>query len=40
VQVVAAMRSEFLDDLRDLPALADVQIEAYVLAPLHREMLR
>jgi WD40 repeat protein/type II secretory pathway predicted ATPase ExeA len=40
VQVVAAMRSEFLDDLRDLPALANVPIEAYVLAPLDREMLR
>jgi conflict system STAND superfamily ATPase len=40
VQVVAAMRSEFLDDLRDLPALAGVPIEAYVLAPLDREMLR
>jgi type II secretory pathway predicted ATPase ExeA len=40
VQVVAAMRSEFLDDLRDFPALAGVPIEAYVLAPLDREMLR
>ncbi|MGH3802024.1 MAG: WD40 repeat domain-containing protein, partial [Pseudonocardiaceae bacterium] len=40
VQVVAAMRSEFLDDLRDLPALDGVPIEAYVLAPLDREMLR
>ncbi|MGH3700582.1 MAG: TIR domain-containing protein, partial [Pseudonocardiaceae bacterium] len=40
VQVVAVMRSEFLDDLRDLPALAGVPIEAYVLAPLDREMLR
>jgi hypothetical protein len=40
VQVVVAMRSEFLDDLRDLPALAGVPIEAYVLAPLNREMLR
>ncbi|MGH3755570.1 MAG: TIR domain-containing protein, partial [Pseudonocardiaceae bacterium] len=40
VQVVAAMRSEFLDDLRDLPALAGVAVEAYVLAPLDREMLR
>ncbi len=40
VQVIAAMRSEFLDDLRDLPALAGVAIEAYVLAPLDREMLR
>jgi WD40 repeat protein len=38
--VVAAMRSEFLDDLRDLPALAGVPIEAYVLAPLEPEMLR
>ncbi|MCA1676840.1 MAG: hypothetical protein LC799_33245 [Actinobacteria bacterium] len=34
------MRSEFLDDLRDLPALAGVPIEAYVLAPLGREALR
>ncbi|MGH3799613.1 MAG: TIR domain-containing protein, partial [Pseudonocardiaceae bacterium] len=40
VQVIAAMRSEFLDDLRDLPELAGVPIEAYVLAPLDREMLR
>jgi WD domain, G-beta repeat len=40
VQVVAVMRSEFLDDLRKLPVLAGVPIEAYVLAPLDREMLR
>jgi energy-coupling factor transporter ATP-binding protein EcfA2 len=40
VQVVAAMRSEFLDDLRDLPELAGMPIDAYVLAPLDREMLR
>ncbi|MGH3772064.1 MAG: TIR domain-containing protein, partial [Pseudonocardiaceae bacterium] len=40
VRVIVAMRSEFLDDLRDLPALAGVPIEAYVLAPLEREMLR
>jgi WD40 repeat protein len=40
VWVVAAMRSEFLDDLRDLSALAGVPIEAYVLAPLDREALR
>ena len=40
VRVVAAMRSEFLDDLRDLPALAGVPIEASVLAPLDREALR
>jgi WD40 repeat protein len=40
VQVMAAMRSEFLDDLRDLPELAGMPIEAYVLAPLDREMLR
>ncbi|MGH3687572.1 MAG: TIR domain-containing protein [Pseudonocardiaceae bacterium] len=40
VGVVAAMRSEFLDDLRDLRALAGVPIEAYTLAPLDREMLR
>ncbi|MCA1706664.1 MAG: hypothetical protein LC808_26725, partial [Actinobacteria bacterium] len=40
VRVAAAMRSEFLDDLRDLPALAGVPIEVYLLAPLEREMLR
>ncbi len=40
VQVVVAMRSEFLDDLRDLSALVGVPIEAYVLAPLDRETLR
>ena len=40
VQIVASLRSEFLDDLRDLPDLARVPIEAYVLAPLDREMLR
>ena len=40
VHVVAAMRSEFLDDLRDLPALTGRRIEAHVLAPLDREMLR
>ncbi len=39
VRVVVAMRSEFLDDLRELSALAGVPIEAYVLAPLDREML-
>ncbi|MGH3700315.1 MAG: TIR domain-containing protein, partial [Pseudonocardiaceae bacterium] len=36
VQVVTAMRSEFLDDLRDL----GMPVEAYVVAPLDREMLR
>ncbi|MGH8921340.1 MAG: TIR domain-containing protein, partial [Actinomycetes bacterium] len=40
VQVIAVMRSEFLDDLRTLPALAGRPIEAYVLSPLDREMLR
>ncbi|MBV8540024.1 MAG: TIR domain-containing protein [Pseudonocardiales bacterium] len=40
VRVMVAMRSEFLDDLRDLPTLAGVPIEAYVLAPLDREALR
>jgi hypothetical protein len=40
VRVVAVMRSEFLDDLRDLPVLAGVAIEAYVVAPLEREVLR
>jgi WD40 repeat protein len=40
VKVVAAMRSEFLDDIREIPELAGVPIQAYVLAPLDREMLR
>jgi conflict system STAND superfamily ATPase/TIR domain-containing protein len=40
VRVVLAMRSEFLDDLRELSVLAGVSIDAYVLAPLDREMLR
>jgi WD40 repeat protein/type II secretory pathway predicted ATPase ExeA len=40
VRVVVAMRSEFLDDLRDLPELTGRRIEAHVLAPLDREMLR
>jgi WD40 repeat protein len=40
VHLVAAMRSEFLDDLRSLPALAGMPIEAYVLAPLDRQVLR
>jgi TIR domain/WD domain, G-beta repeat len=40
VHVIAAMRSEFLDDLREFPALAGIPIEAHVLAPLDREMLR
>ncbi len=40
VRVIVAMRSEFLDDLRDLPALSGVPIEAYLLAPLDREALR
>ncbi|HEV7450773.1 MAG TPA: TIR domain-containing protein, partial [Pseudonocardiaceae bacterium] len=40
VRVVVAMRSEFLDDLRKLPALVGMPIEAHVLAPLDREMLR
>ncbi len=34
------MRSEFLDDFRALPALAELPIEVYVVAPLGREMLR
>ncbi len=34
------MRSEFLDDLRDLPALTGRRIEAHVVAPLDRETLR
>ncbi|MGB8201399.1 MAG: TIR domain-containing protein, partial [Pseudonocardiaceae bacterium] len=40
VHVIAAMRSEFLDDLREFPALAGMPIEAHVLAPLDREVLR
>jgi len=40
VGVVAVLRSEFLDDRRTLPALAGVPIEAFVLAPLDREILR
>ncbi|MGH3710216.1 MAG: TIR domain-containing protein, partial [Pseudonocardiaceae bacterium] len=40
VQVVAAMRSEFLDDLREFPALTGRRIEAHVLAPLDGQMLR
>jgi type II secretory pathway predicted ATPase ExeA len=40
VQVVTVMRSEFLDDLRALPALIGCRIQAHVLAPLDREMLR
>ncbi|HEX4103083.1 MAG TPA: TIR domain-containing protein [Pseudonocardiaceae bacterium] len=40
VRVIAAMRSEFLDDLRDLSALAGTPIEAYMLAPLDQEALR
>jgi WD40 repeat protein/energy-coupling factor transporter ATP-binding protein EcfA2 len=40
VRVIAAMRSEFLDDLRDLSALAGTPIEAYMLAPLNQEALR
>lgn len=40
VQVVVVMRSEFLDDLRTLPALVGRPIEVSVVAPLDREMLR
>jgi TIR domain/WD domain, G-beta repeat len=40
VRVIVAMRSEFLDDLREFPALAGVPIGAHVLAPLDREVLR
>lgn len=39
VRVVVTLRSEYLDDLRALPALAGVQIDAYVLAPLDRDVL-
>jgi WD40 repeat protein len=40
VRVVVTLRSEFLDDLRDLPGLAAVFIEPYLLGPLNRDMLR
>jgi TIR domain len=40
VRIAVVMRSEFLDDLRDLPALANIPIEVYVLASLSQEMLR
>jgi WD40 repeat protein/type II secretory pathway predicted ATPase ExeA len=40
VQVVVVMRSEFLDDLRALSALASMAIEVYAVAPLDREVLR
>ncbi|MGH3809425.1 MAG: toll/interleukin-1 receptor domain-containing protein [Pseudonocardiaceae bacterium] len=40
VQVVLVLRSEFLDDLPTLPALAGWPIEASVVAPLDRGMLR
>ena len=33
------LRSEFLDDLRDLPGLEGVPIDAFVLPPLGRDML-
>ncbi|HET9255625.1 MAG TPA: TIR domain-containing protein, partial [Pseudonocardiaceae bacterium] len=39
VRVVAVMRSEFLNDLRTLPALDGRPIEVYVVAPLGQEML-
>jgi WD40 repeat protein/energy-coupling factor transporter ATP-binding protein EcfA2 len=39
VHVVVAMRSEFLDDLRALPALVGRPIEVYVVAPLGQDML-
>lgn len=40
VRVVLTLRSVFLDDLRNLPALADVPFDTYVLGPLDRDMLR
>jgi WD40 repeat protein len=40
VQVLGALRSEFLADRRLLPELANVRIDAYLLDPLNREMLR
>jgi WD40 repeat protein len=40
VLLVATVRSAFLDDLRDLPELADVTIGSYLLRPLRTEALR
>jgi Novel STAND NTPase 1 len=40
VRVVATLRSEFLDDLRTLPQLAEVGIGSFLLAPLGHDMLR
>lgn len=39
LHVVATLRSEFLDDLIELPSLAGVPIDSYVLAPLPPSML-
>jgi WD40 repeat protein len=40
VRVVLTLRSAFLDDLRNLPALVGVPFDTYVLGPLDRDMLR
>ena len=40
VRVVATLRSEFLDDLRELQPLSDVAIDSYLLGPLGTDMLR
>ena len=40
VRVVTTLRSEFLDDLRELHALTDVAIDSYLLGPLRTDMLR
>jgi WD40 repeat protein len=40
VRVVLTLRSVFLDDLRNLPALAGVPFDTYVLGPLDRDRLR
>ena len=40
VRVVVTLRSEFLDRLRAVPGLADVDIDPFVLRPLDMGMLR
>jgi WD40 repeat protein len=39
VQMVITLRSEFLDDLRDIAGLEDVPMNVFVLPPLSRDML-
>jgi WD40 repeat protein len=39
VRVVVGLRSEYLDDLQGLPALADAELGSYVLRPLDQNML-